>query len=233
MTDTETDAKNNFSNVLHELSRKNEKEQLQYLETNLKILEYPNICDPFIYVDNNALTTEICSTLIEMFEKDSQHHLNGVTGGGYNPSIKKTRDFSIHASYSKDWEKFDTILKNSLTSSLKVYIKDLYNKFHIHMFKDKYSDVGYMIQKYLQNDGFYSWHHDNIINNKNCQRVLTFIWYLNDVDEGGETFFLFGKIKPKAGKLLIFPATWTYFHKGNVPISNDKYIITGWLSGTS
>ena len=35
------------------------------------------------------------------------------------------------------------------------------------------------------------------------------------------------------GKLLIFPATWTYMHRGNVPISEDKYIVTGWLYGNS
>ena len=37
------------------------------------------------------------------------------------------------------------------------------------------------------------------------------------------------KIKPKKGRLLIFPSTWTYIHGGNTPISNDKYIVTGWF----
>ena len=36
--------------------------------------------------------------------------------------------------------------------------------------------------------------------------------------------------KPKQGSLLLFPATWTYPYSGSMPISNDKYIITGWLS---
>jgi hypothetical protein len=36
-------------------------------------------------------------------------------------------------------------------------------------------------------------------------------------------------VKPEAGKLLFFPATWTYPHRGMMPISNDKYIITGWI----
>ena len=61
-------------------------------------------------------------------------------------------------------------------------------------------------------------------------RHLTFLWYLNDVEEGGETEF-WGQygIKPEAGKLILFPASWTFPHKANVPISSDKYIITGWL----
>ena len=60
-------------------------------------------------------------------------------------------------------------------------------------------------------------------------RIVTFLFYLNDVEEGGETFFYNGKVKPEAGKLILFPATWTYNHKGNMPISNDKYIVTGWF----
>ena len=35
--------------------------------------------------------------------------------------------------------------------------------------------------------------------------------------------------KPKAGTLVMHPASWPYIHKGHMPISNDKYIITTWL----
>ena len=57
------------------------------------------------------------------------------------------------------------------------------------------------------------------------------MFYLNDVKEGGETEFYHQKIKikPKAGTLVLFPAGFTHTHKGNMPISNDKYIITTWL----
>ena len=62
-------------------------------------------------------------------------------------------------------------------------------------------------------------------------RIITFLWYLNTVEEGGETEFFNGRIsiKPEKGKLLLFPSTWTYIHRGNMPISNDKYILTGWI----
>jgi hypothetical protein len=61
-------------------------------------------------------------------------------------------------------------------------------------------------------------------------RFITFIWYINDVNIGGETEFIDGtKILPKQGKLLMFPSSWTYTHRGNMPISSDKYIIVGWL----
>ena len=60
-----------------------------------------------------------------------------------------------------------------------------------------------------------------------ARRFLVFFLYLNDVSEGGETEFpdLDLTISPECGKLLVFPSIWTYLHRGNVPISNDKYIL--------
>ena len=86
------------------------------------------------------------------------------------------------------------------------------------------------IQKYTKDVGIFETHTDCECEDGKTYRVITFIWYLNDVVEGGETYFLKGKVIPKKGKLVLFPATWTYLHKGNMPISSDKYIITGWFS---
>jgi len=54
---------------------------------------------------------------------------------------------------------------------------------------------------------------------------------LNDVEEGGETEFLYLKkrFKPIRDRLLIFPAGFTHTHRGNPPLSGDKYILTGWV----
>ena len=43
------------------------------------------------------------------------------------------------------------------------------------------------------------------------QRVLAFMTYLNDVEEGGETSFHYYDInvQPKKGKTMIWPAEWT------------------------
>ena len=61
---------------------------------------------------------------------------------------------------------------------------------------------------------------------------LFFIYYLNDVDSGGETEFKFNplKVNPEVGKLVIAPALWTHKHRGNPPQNGQyKYIITGWI----
>jgi prolyl 4-hydroxylase len=62
-------------------------------------------------------------------------------------------------------------------------------------------------------------------------RYLVLLWYLNGVDAGGETDFpyLGLSIKPKAGRLLMFPPYWMYQHQGLAPVSGDKYILSAYL----
>ena len=66
---------------------------------------------------------------------------------------------------------------------------------------------------------------------ESLHRVLLFMYYLNDVPEGGETEFYYQKrfITPQAGRLAIAPAGFTHTHKGHIPLSNDKYILTSWV----
>jgi len=69
-------------------------------------------------------------------------------------------------------------------------------------------------------------HFDSI--GQKANRYLVFLWYLNDVEEGGGTEFpeLGITIKAKAGRLLMFPPYWMYQHLGQAPTSNDKYILS-------
>ena len=55
--------------------------------------------------------------------------------------------------------------------------------------------------------------------------------YLNNVEEGGETEFLYQsrRIKPKQGTIVICPASFTHTHRGNPPLKGDKYMINGWI----
>ena len=64
------------------------------------------------------------------------------------------------------------------------------------------------------------------------RRILAAMIYLNDVEEGGETEFLYQKlkVKPRKGTILIWPGSYTHLHRGNPPMS-DKYIATGWWQG--
>ncbi len=92
-------------------------------------------------------------------------------------------------------------------------------------------------QKYDQNDGgYFHWHSEffpppNDPSLEALHRTLLFMYYLNDVDEGGETGFYYQdlKIKPKKGRMVIAPAGFTHTHCGFMPKSSDKYILTSWV----
>lgn len=73
--------------------------------------------------------------------------------------------------------------------------------------------------------------HVDVVNYATARRYLALLFYLNDVDEGGETEFpLHGKmIKPEAGSVLVFPPTWEYPHAGRPPVSGSKYIMSTYL----
>ena len=90
-------------------------------------------------------------------------------------------------------------------------------------------------QRYTAGNGGYPYWHSEVFpqtpHNDALHRVLLFMYYLNDVEEGGETEFYYQNrtIKPKAGRMVIAPAYFTHTHRGAIPRSNDKYILTSGL----
>lgn len=197
----------------------------------------------YIYLNRNSLAPEICVDIIQLFEnKSTSNKYQGLVLSGLNKNIKDTLDFIIPINDEK-WYKYYKLLSNELSINIKKYFLNLNNN---EEFKNinQLSDVKYiffenakivtqnfMVQKYTKNVGKYIYHNDFRIDLKeNKYRVITFLWYLNTVEEGGETAFGEDfKIKPEIGKLLLFPACWTFPHSGKMPTSSDKYIITGWL----
>lgn len=91
------------------------------------------------------------------------------------------------------------------------------------------------VQKYEKKRGGYPhWHSEIYPKDASCDelhRVLLFMFYLNDVPKGGETEFYYQnkKVAPKTGRMVIAPAGFTHTHRGNTPVSNDKYIATSWI----
>ncbi|MBI3230918.1 MAG: 2OG-Fe(II) oxygenase [Burkholderiales bacterium] len=91
------------------------------------------------------------------------------------------------------------------------------------------------VQKYAKGSGNYNYWHCEVYpmapHNEQLHRSLLFMFYLNDVAEGGQTEFFYQEraISPKAGRMVIAPAYFTHTHRGCVPTSNDKYILTSWV----
>ena len=176
----------------------------------------------------------LCNDIIQMFESQDNKY-EGLIIGGINKNIKDTTDYVIPKN-DKKWEKIEKFLYRELENKLKKYTKT-HTKNEYKRGRTEYSIFGikniftqrFMIQKYEKNKGKYIYHNDFHSEN-NSSRIITFLWYLNTVEEGGHTVFWENyKIKPEQGKLLLFPSFWCYPHTGKVPLSDNKYIITGWL----
>jgi hypothetical protein len=103
-------------------------------------------------------------------------------------------------------------------------------KFSILQQFEKHNIFDVKIQKTMPGEGYHAWHTE-AMHLKDRNRIMAFMLYLNDVDDGGETEFLYQKVrfKPTKDRLLIWPAGYTHPHRGNPPLSNDKYVITGWI----
>lgn len=185
--------------------------------------EYTKLSD-FYYIKDNALSNEFCEHCIDKFKHD-ENKIQGKTGSGLILDIKQSMDLNI-SSYD-DWKDEDDVFYNSLNAALYEY-KNIHKDKILFLDCNDYTDSGYQIQETIPG-GFYSWHHDYFVENE-LSRILTYIWYLNDIDEGGHTEFIDGfKVQPKTGTLLLFPSTWTYYHQGTPPVKNTKYICTGWI----
>jgi len=85
------------------------------------------------------------------------------------------------------------------------------------------------IQYYQPNEGYKFAHIDAESAVKS--RVMVYITYLNDVPDGG-TIMVNNDgftIHAEKGKTVIFPATFTHKHVGEISKTHEKYICTGWV----
>ena len=176
----------------------------------------------------NLNEKNLCSEIIDLFEKNKILQKRGTTALGVDEKLKKSIDITIQP---KDLNKDEFKV-------LKKYVKRLFECYQDYKilwpFLDKTFaslDIpAFNIQKYEKGGHFASIHCERG-SIPHMHRVFAWMTYLNDVDSGGETYFEHFnlKIKPEIGKTLIWPAEWTHAHKGEVLNSGLKYIITGWM----
>lgn len=144
--------------------------------------------------------------------------------------IETTNKASEYIELYDQINKFDSLIFKKVNEAISIYKKEFWG---LETWEN-IIDTGYRIQRYLKNDGFYKVHIDgcNWFDENSAKRVLAIIIYLNDVEEGGETAFPEHnyKVKAKKGRLAIFPAIWTHPHAAEVPISNDKWIISSFIT---
>ena len=191
--------------------------------------------DNFIGVFDNALSKEHCEELIKVYEDSVE--LNYAISRKDMGKEKIYQDNNLVVVSSKTYVK-DDIFFDAVQPAVQQFVnlawisyEEYAKKYGVltslasHRFYDSVK-----IQKTKPSEGYHVWHceHDE---RKNGSRLLLVMVYLNDVEEGGETEFLYQsrRVKPKQGTMVICPSSFTHTHRGNPPLTGDKYMINGWI----
>ncbi len=170
----------------------------------------------------------LCDGLIKFFETRQGYQTPGQTEGGLNAESKNSTDLTIRPRE----------LELPEHKPIRDYIDTLYACYEDYLeqwpflksIMPRAEISSFNIQRYHPGGHFLAVHSERT-NIGTSHRVLAWMTYLNDVDDGGATHFVHQNldIQPQQGKTLIWPAEWTHAHRGNVVNSGVKYIITGWI----
>ncbi len=197
--------------------------------------------DSGIVISNELFPAKACDDIIEVYEDTIKTCPSYVHQSVWGPDKEASSDqlmirndsflcLDEIAGWNKPKMNLPRQVNDYLNKALRVYYK------HYPILDRPRPDVGlYSIRQKLQktpiSGGYHLWHYENS-GIQVFHRVLAWTIYLNDVKEGGETEFLYQseRIKPVKGLTCFFPAGFMHTHRGNPPISNDKYILTGWYS---
>lgn len=175
-----------------------------------------------IRIYDNSLDSKMCEHIIQIFEdnqSDWERFDNNRKPNFTQLNLTKLSEGSEDLQY----------VNNYISGRVALYKDNYLNDFGKEYFPMNYAYEEFRIKKY-NNDGQDAFDvHVDVMDHASAKRFLSFFWYLNNVEEGGETVFWNYKIQPKAGTLVVFPPMWMFPHAGNEPISGPKYLLSTYL----
>lgn len=185
----------------------------------------------FIGCYEDAFSKEYCEKVIKYFEdmKEAGNTMSRQKADSVSKVLKEDDACFAHSEEEISLSNSKALQKEFNDTFWEIYNKYYAANFSILQKSGPHANYSFKIQKTPIGGGYHVWHSE-AMNRQMCHRLLTWAVYLNDVERGGETEFLYQheRVAPKQGTLLIWPAGFTHTHRGNPPLSNEKYIVTGW-----
>jgi hypothetical protein len=181
-----------------------------------------------IFYAKELISQDLCRAIIENYERDPRKH-PGYTVSGHDEYKSLDDDVKVSTDLEIRREGVWTAAHAELHLAVSRVVSSLAVQFpSLQVFPLRCTD--YKIQHYKKNEGHFKWHFD-ALGPGAWERQLAMIVYLNSVADGGETCFHRQnlKIKPVAGAALFFPTFWTHMHCGEIPRSEDKYVISSFV----
>lgn len=191
-----------------------------------------DIGDDFIGVFDGGLSSNFCKSLIKYYEDMDKKGFSYDRQTAFNRLAHVNKDQSVDLIHGKFYS--DPAIEVESAEFAQYFWSVAYEnyakKFSILKEFGPHKIYSYKIQKTVPTGGYHAWHTE-VMSTERCRRVLAFILYLNDVEAGGETEFLYQsrRVEAKEGRLVIWPAGVTHVHRGNAPLKGEKYVLTGWV----
>ena len=216
-----------------ELYKKREQMNMNLNLSNIIVADMNHLDAPGSFICTGHIHDSVCDEIIEFYNRaDYLPHRPGMTSSGVDVNNKHSVDLMVMPLFIHDrrTENYFKGLNHMLASYMGCWKGSAISSCNIEL------DPICNIQSYPAGGAYFSQHcerqgsHVGSVN-----RVLAWMTYLNDVEEGGETSFVIQniKIKPKKGLTLIWPSDWTHTHKGLPAPNQTKQIITGWFNFAS
>jgi hypothetical protein len=196
----------------------------------------------FIGVFENAFSHDFCDRVVSFMDRSISCGATGTRQQIEKVSRLKKDDQAVFSCDIIDDYKTDTLwpswagLTNTITNEFWQSIYPAYADVYgaLQDATEAFQIEGMKVQRVEVGGGYHMWHYESS-SRVVSQRNLAWTLYLNDVHEGGETEFLYQsvRVQPKRGTFVLWPAGFTHTHRGNPPLSNSKYIVTGWTALTA
>ena len=191
--------------------------------------------DDFIGVFDNVISNELCDELIKVYEDSNKLNFAISRQSMGKEKVKQDNNLvfvtsKLHIKDDIFFEKIQPSIQefcNLAWASYSEYATKygVLNNLASHRFYDSIK-----IQKTKPTEGYHIWHCEHA-SRITGSRLLLVMGYLNDVEEGGETEFLYQskRVESKKGRIVICPSGFTHTHRGNPPLKGNKYMINGWI----
>ena len=186
----------------------------------------------FIGVYDGYITEAECQRAINLFNDQDKYNktINRIDSEKTSVLAKHDQQYFLKENeLSFWWETLKSMIFN-FDLALNHYLDNTGGRDAFGIDQFKYTQL--KIQKTYPTEGYHVWHVEHNKGWESEKRAFVYTIYLNDVEEGGETEFLhFSKrVKPKTGRIVIWPAAFPYIHRGNPPLAAEKYILTSWMT---
>lgn len=175
----------------------------------------------YIRAQDAVLDSLLCQEIVALFELDSERHF--FDGDRYieldvfgNPCQGQYRDRWL-------------VLADAVVQALMPVVNDYRLQWDPRgMLPDQFALEGLRVKAYRPGEHQFRLHVDQD-NRDSATRFIAVLFYLNDNSAGTEFPDHNCYIAAQQGRVLIFPPNWQYPHRGLLPTTTSKYIMSTYL----